>query len=184
MLRARSLRHIPPTAVGAGSVAAITWPRAGSRDAGALEIGGRGAYAGRVCNGNHAMTEEKRDLRGAVLRGWQRRCPACGAAPLMDGYLTVRSRCSACGTELYHHRADDGPAWATILIAGHLVAPLMLFVFQTWRPEAWMMASGFSAAFVVFSLYLLPRLKGVFVGVQWANRMHGFGDRPDLAAGE
>jgi len=26
------------------------------------------------------------------------------------------------------------------------------------------------------SLYLLPRLKGVIVGLQWAKRMHGFGE--------
>ena len=44
--------------------------------------------------------------------------PACGEGPLMAGYLTVRDACPACGTELHHHRADDGPAWATILIAG------------------------------------------------------------------
>jgi len=29
--------------------------------------------------------------------------------------------------------------------------------------------------FVALSLYLLPRLKGVFVGLQWAKRMYGFG---------
>ncbi len=127
------------------------------------------------------MTEDARDLRSAVVRGWRRRCPACGTAALMNGYLDVRARCPGCGTELHHHRADDGPAWATILITGHLMAPLMLFVFIEWRPEGWVMALGFSAAFVALSLWLLPRLKGAFVGVQWAKRMHGFADRPDLA---
>ena len=63
---------------------------------------------------------------------------------MMDGYLTVRQTCPVCGTELYHHRADDGPAWATILITGHLMAPLMLVVFITLRPEGWVMALGFS----------------------------------------
>ena len=130
------------------------------------------------------MTEETRDLRTAAMRGWRRRCPACGVGPLMEGYLTVGAVCPACGTELHHHRADDGPAWATILIAGHIMAPLMLFVFVTFRPEAWAMALGFSTALVALSLFLLPRLKGVFVGVQWAKRMHGFGRRRDLAAGE
>ena len=37
------------------------------------------------------------------------------------------------------------------------------------------MALGFSVVFVALSLWLLPRLKGVFVGLQWAKRMHGFG---------
>ncbi len=130
------------------------------------------------------MAEHDRDLGSAVVRGWRRRCPACGGGPLLDGYLTVRGTCLACGTELHHHRADDGPAWATILIAGHLMAPLMLSVFVAWRPEGWVMALGFSAAFVLLSLYLLPRLKGVFVGVQWAKRMHGFDGRGEFAPGE
>lgn len=130
------------------------------------------------------MADDARDLRKAVWRGWRGQCPACGGAKLMDGYLTVRHTCVACGTELHHHRADDGPAWATILIAGHLMAPLMLSVFIAWRPEAWVMALGFSAVFLVLSLYLLPRLKGVFVGVQWAKRMHGFDGRSEFAPGE
>jgi uncharacterized protein (DUF983 family) len=127
------------------------------------------------------MTEDARDVRTATWRGWRGLCPACGAAPLMAGYLTVRDACPACATELHHHRADDGPAWATILIAGHVMAPAMLFVFVEFRPAPWAMAAGFSAALVALSLWLLPRLKGVFVGVQWAKRMHGFGAGPGAA---
>lgn len=119
-------------------------------------------------------TEEVRDMRTALLRGWRRRCPNCGSGPLMAGYLNVREACAVCGQELHHHRADDGPAWATILIAGHIMAPLLLLVFETWRPEGWVMAVGFSAVFTVLALFLLPRIKGMFVGFQWARRMHGF----------
>jgi uncharacterized protein (DUF983 family) len=126
--------------------------------------------------GNHPVdAPRERDVRTALWRGWARRCPACGEASLMDGYLTVKHACPACGTELHHHRADDGPAWATILITGHLLAPLMLIVYTAYRPEAWHMALGFCVVFVALSLYLLPRLKGMFVAVQWAKRMGGFG---------
>jgi uncharacterized protein (DUF983 family) len=128
------------------------------------------------------MHEGERDLQSAVLRGWRRRCPACGEGRMMARYLGVAAACPACGAELHHHRADDGPAWATILIAGHILAPVMLMVFIAWRPEAWMMAVGFSSVFVGFSLWLLPRLKGVFVGVQWAKRMHGFGEEPEVGS--
>lgn len=93
---------------------------------------------------------------------------------MMNGYLKVRDTCGVCDEELFHHRADDGPAWATILVTGHLLAPLMLIIFQVFRPEGWMMAVGFSAVFTLLTLYLLPRFKGMFVGIQWAKRMHGF----------
>ncbi len=125
---------------------------------------------------------EERDTRSALFRGWKRVCPSCGNAPMMDGYLQVRDCCPACGTELHHHRADDGPAWATILITGHVMAPLMLLVFEIFRPEGWQMALGFSVVFVALSLYLLPRIKGAFVAFQWAKRMHGFGLDDQVAA--
>jgi len=44
------------------------------------------------------------------------------------------------------------------------------------------MALGFCAVFVALSLYLLPRFKGVFVGVQWAKRMGGFGGVVDFVS--
>jgi len=37
------------------------------------------------------------------------------------------------------------------------------------------LASVFSIGCVTLALYLLPRLKGVMVALQWAKRMHGFG---------
>ncbi|WP_425483620.1 DUF983 domain-containing protein [Halovulum dunhuangense] len=124
----------------------------------------------------------ERDLRRSLLRGWRRRCPSCGAGPLMQGYLTVREGCAVCGEELHHHRADDGPAWATILITGHIMAPLMLTVYEMFRPEGWLMALVFSGLFTLMALYLLPRIKGMFVGLQWARRMHGFGAEPEHEA--
>lgn len=121
---------------------------------------------------------EERLLKPALLRGWRRRCPNCGAGPMMRGYLTVRDACPVCGEELHHHRADDGPAYLTILIVGHLLAPLLLFVYTKFRPEPLVMAVGFTIGTVAVSLYLLPRLKGALVALQWANRMHGFSGAP------
>jgi uncharacterized protein (DUF983 family) len=119
-----------------------------------------------------------RPLKPALLRGWRRRCPGCGAGPMLRGYLKVRDACPVCGEELHHHRADDGPAYLTILIVGHLLAPLLLFTFTKWRPDPLVLAVGFTIGTVALSLYLLPRLKGALVALQWANRMHGFGSPP------
>lgn len=121
---------------------------------------------------------EERPVRPALLRGWRRKCPHCGAGPLMNGYLKVRDHCTVCSEELSHHRADDGPAYLTILIVGHIMAPLMHIVFVRFRPDPLVMATAFTIGVVALSLYLLPRLKGVVVSMQWAKRMHGFGAAP------
>lgn len=121
---------------------------------------------------------QDRDLGPALRRGWARKCPNCGQGQLLHSYLKVNEACAACGQELHHHRADDGPAYLTILIAGHVMAPLLLFVYTRWEPQPMPMALTFTAVFVALSLYLLPRLKGVLIGVQWAKRMHGFGALP------
>lgn len=122
--------------------------------------------------------EEDRPLKPALLRGWRCRCPNCGTGPLLRGYLTVREACPVCGEALHHQRADDGPAYLTILIVGHVLAPILLYVFTEYDPDPLIAASVFSVGAVALSLYLLPRLKGALVAVQWAKRMHGFGVAP------
>ena len=122
-----------------------------------------------------------RPIRAAMLKGWRRRCPSCGAGPMLRGYLKVRDACPVCGEALGGHRADDGPAYLTILIVGHLMAPLILWAYVTYRPEPLTLATIFSVGCVVTSLYLLPRLKGMIVAIQWAMRMHGFAEAPESA---
>lgn len=118
--------------------------------------------------------EDERPLRPAMWRGWRLRCPNCGGGPMMRGFLKVREACPVCGEELHHHRADDGPAYLTILIVGHLLAPAMLFLYAHSEPDPLVTAAAFSVACVALSLYLLPRLKGALVALQWSRRMHGF----------
>ncbi len=119
---------------------------------------------------------DDRPLKTAMLRGWRRKCPNCGVGPMLHGYLKVRETCPECGEALHHHRADDGPAYLTILIVGHIMAPLILIAFTELRPEPLTLAAAFSAGTVALSLFLLPRLKGALVALQWAKRMHGFGN--------
>jgi len=125
---------------------------------------------------------EERPLGPALRRGWARRCPNCGAGPMLRGYLKVRDTCPVCGEALHHQRADDGPAYLTILIVGHLMAPLLLLTFERFRPEPMVLFSIFAVGTVALSLFLLPRLKGALVALQWAKRMHGFA--AGLAPGE
>jgi uncharacterized protein (DUF983 family) len=119
--------------------------------------------------------DEDRQTGPAVKLGWKRRCPHCGQGAMFSGYLKVANACTECGESFAGQRADDGPAYLTILIVGHLMAPLFLWVFFTWQPTPAVMIAIFATGTVALSLYLLPRLKGALVALQWAKRMHGFG---------
>ena len=121
------------------------------------------------------MMEDDRPVGEALRRGWRCRCPNCGSGPMLRGYLTVRDSCPVCAEALHHQRADDGPAYLTILIVGHLMAPLILWAFVKYRPDPLVLATVFSVGTVALSLFLLPRHKGMVVAMQWARRMHGFG---------
>lgn len=129
-----------------------------------------------MSNAHEIETEVDRPLGRSMLRGWRRRCPACGSGPMMDGFLKIRHDCPVCEEELHHHRADDGPAYLTILLVAHIVGPLLGIIYIVASPDPIVVAVSFSVAVVALSLYFLPRLKGLVVGIQWAKRMGGFGD--------
>lgn len=113
----------------------------------------------------------------ALRRGFRRKCPNCGSGPLMRSYLKVNDTCSVCREDLHHHRADDGPAYLTILIVGHVMIPLLHFYFVMIRPEPLVLFTIFAVGSIGLSLYLLPRLKGAVVAFQWARFMGGFGQQ-------
>ena len=110
----------------------------------------------------------------AMFRGALRRCPNCGKAQLFGRYLKVVDHCPVCNEALYHHRADDAPPYFTILIAGHLLVPLLIAFEVAFRPSLWIHAAIWVPVTLVVCLALLPVVKGAIVGLQWALYMHGF----------
>lgn len=124
-----------------------------------------------------------RPLGRALRRGWRRRCPRCGTGPVFSGYLRVQRECPDCAEALHHQRADDGPAYLTILLVGHLTAPVLHVAFLFAEPDPLLLAGGLCLGAGTLSLWLLPRFKGAFVALQWARRMHGFGAAAPGAGG-
>jgi uncharacterized protein (DUF983 family) len=122
-----------------------------------------------------AVQSTERPRWPALRRGWSRKCPRCGGGAILKGYLKVADDCAVCGQKFHHHRADDGPAYLTILIVGHVMIPLLHWSFVHWRPEPLTLFTIFSVGSVALSLYLLPRLKGALIAFQWAKGMGGFG---------
>ena len=125
------------------------------------------------------MLEENEPIWPTLLRGWRRRCPRCGEGRLLDGYLSVHRACDNCGQEFFHHRADDGPAYLAILIVGHAMVPVLMTLWEVFRPPPFVLALSASTVAVLLAVYLLPRLKGAMIAFQWARGMHGFGRAPD-----
>ena len=117
----------------------------------------------------------------AMRRGLAQTCPACGKGALYAGYLKVADHCPACGETLHHHRADDAPPYFTMMIVGHVVVGGALAVERAFAPQMLVHMLLWLPLTVLLSLWLLPRVKGVLIGLQWAWRMHGFGNGHDPA---
>ncbi|GAA6193287.1 hypothetical protein DS909_11630 [Phaeobacter gallaeciensis] len=121
-----------------------------------------------------AQEIETREVKPAILNGLRLKCPRCGKGKLLHSYVKVNDSCSNCGLDLTPQRADDGPAYLTILIVGHILGFALHIAFTQWRPEPLELALVMSVLAVGSALALLPRMKGLIVGYQWAKRMHGF----------
>jgi uncharacterized protein (DUF983 family) len=109
-----------------------------------------------------------------LLRGMLGRCPACGEGKLFRAFVKVADRCSACGEDLHHHRADDFPAYLTIFLVGHLVVPIAMYVEIAYQPSYWLHAALWAPMVIALSVGLLQPIKGTIVALQWHMGMHGF----------
>ncbi len=128
---------------------------------------------------NLTAYQPKRSTYQAMRHGAFFRCPSCGKGSLFKSYLKVQDNCSHCKEELHHHRADDAPPYFTIFIVGHIILPLLLAVEATWVPPLWIHVALWLPLTLILSLSLLPVIKGMIVGLQWALFMHGFSKTPD-----
>ena len=118
----------------------------------------------------------KRNLAVAVGRGFVGRCPNCGKGAIFRAYLRVNPRCPVCGEDLSAERADDAPAFLTLLVACFVGgAGVLLSDDASSQLPLLAVAVIWLAVTAVVGLLVLPRIKGAVVGYQWALRLHGFG---------
>ena len=116
-----------------------------------------------------SMSEARhRPFLQSLKRGLRGSCPACGKSPMFWRYLKVEPICHNCGHELSRYPADDGPAYFTILLVGHLiVAPLLLFPI-VWEAPPLIVIPATLIPLALATLAVLPRVKGGFIGVMYA----------------
>jgi len=95
---------------------------------------------------------------------------------MFRAYLKVVDSCPVCGEDLSPQRADDAPAYLTMLVVGHFIVIGIMSEDELFPNAPWLLIAGlWSLLAIGVSLEILPRIKGALVGYQWAMRMHGFG---------
>jgi uncharacterized protein (DUF983 family) len=123
--------------------------------------------------------DEDRPLGLSIRRGIMGKCPSCGDATLFQTFLSTHDLCPNCGEEIHHHRADDGPPFFSMFMVTPLVVAVMIIYEGIATPPVWhhlVIGIGLSTTLCIG---LIRPIKGLFVAVQWAKRMHGFGaDQP------
>lgn len=122
-------------------------------------------------------------LSRAALRGIKGQCPRCGQARLFGKYLKPVSQCPSCHQDWTLHQADDFPPYVSIILTGHLIAPVLIAIGGT---AALTMGGKIALAMVLagaLMLALLQPAKGAIIALQWWMGMHGFrpGGRDEAA---
>lgn len=108
--------------------------------------------------------------RTYLWRGLRKRCPHCGQGKLFGGYLQQQDHCTHCQEELASLRADDGPAWLTILVVGHILAPFIAHFALDESIPSWALVASFLGIMLAMVYVLLPSFKGLFIAGLWIIR--------------
>lgn len=117
----------------------------------------------------------KRDVMQSMKRGFLCRCPNCGEGRLFRKFLKPVDNCAVCGEDYTHQRADDLPAYLTIIVVGHITLGGFLFTDMSFQVSSWIHLAIWAPLTLILALALIQPIKGGVIGLQWATRMHGFG---------
>jgi uncharacterized protein (DUF983 family) len=110
----------------------------------------------------------------AMARGMVSRCPRCGQGRLFRAFLKPVDRCGRCDQDWTLQRADDFPAYASLFITGHLVAPLAVHLARDASISTGMAAAIILPVTAALAIGLLQPCKGAIIAVQWWMAMDGF----------
>ena len=125
-----------------------------------------------------AETAAGRNVGLSLWRGVRGRCPRCGRGRLFCAFLKVDDHCSVCRLDFTGHRADDLPAYLVIVIVGHVLVPVILWIEVDYAPSLAFQLGVYLPITALASIALLQPVKGAVVALQWSLRMHGFGAHP------
>ncbi len=100
-----------------------------------------------------------------IWRGMAGRCPACGQAPIFDGYLKVHPVCAVCAAPLGAMPADDAPPYIAMLVVAHAIGIVVVLIFHFGLAPN-MFAYGFLLLLLIGVCMIALRIaKGAVIGI-------------------
>lgn len=63
--------------------------------------------------------------------------------------------------------AFDGPAWATLIVGGHVLAPFLVILGRDERVPVWAAITILAGLMLAGVWWTLPRAKGLFIAPIW-----------------
>lgn len=113
---------------------------------------------------------ERKSGGSPILNAIAGRCPRCGQGRLFRGFLQIAPQCDACGLNLTHHDAADGPAVFVTFIVGAISAVGAVWLDLSQNPPVWVHFIVWPIVVTGLSVGLLRPFKGFFVGAQYKYR--------------
>lgn len=110
----------------------------------------------------------------AIFRGARGRCPRCNDAKLFRRFLKPIAACSRCLQDWTHQQADDFPAYVSILLTGHIMAPVIIALIRDTALSLAALAAIIILSMLALMIVLLQPAKGAIIALQWWFGIHGF----------
>lgn len=102
----------------------------------------------------------------SIFRGVRGRCPRCGQAKLFRRFLKPAA-CEHCYADWTGARADDFPAYISILVSGHILAPIIIAFASDPRLSTGLLMAIIPTSAALLAVGLLQPAKGAVIALQW-----------------
>lgn len=119
------------------------------------------------------MASEDLPLTTLLARAACLRCPNCGEGKLFKAYLKPVESCSACNEPYGHIRADDGPAWFTMVIVGFIIVPILVLVEMKTGLSLAVKIPLLCVLTTLLVLAILPITKALMIAIIWRIKFLG-----------
>ncbi len=110
----------------------------------------------------------------AFIRGLLGRCPSCGKGKMFPRLLKPVDRCPLCGQDWTAQQADDFPAYVAIIVTGHILAPIIIFMINELGLSMWTNLAIIVIMALILIAALLQPAKGAIIAMQWWMGLNGF----------